>query len=84
MSLDQPGQRSAGATLYGCGDETLERIGLRGDPVANPKNIVEAGAARFTILTPRLLRLEWAEGGKWEDRATFAFPTRNPAARNAG
>ena len=81
MSLDQPGHRTAPSTSRIEKDEILERIGFRGDPVANPKNIVSMGGARFTVLTPRLLRLEWSEVGLWEDRATFAFPVRNGPAQ---
>jgi alpha-glucosidase len=56
--------------------ELFERIRFQGDPVADPGAIVVAGRARFTVLTPRLLRLEWSETGMFEDRATYAFPTR--------
>ncbi len=79
--MDQPGHRTAPSTSRIEKDETLERIGFRGDPVANPKNLVSMGRARFTVLTPRLLRLEWSEAGLWEDRATFAFPVRNGPAQ---
>lgn len=58
-------------------DETLARICFRGEPVANSDNLVRAGRARFTLLTPRLLRLEWSETGQWKDRATYAFPNRS-------
>ena len=54
----------------------FERIRLRGRPVARADSIVERGNTRFTVLAPRLLRLEWSANGKFEDRATFAFPTR--------
>jgi len=46
-------------------------------PVASPKAIVEAGNARFTVLTPRLIRMEWAEDGVFEDRATLGVINRN-------
>lgn len=43
-------------------------------PKANPKAIVQGDKYRFTILTDRLVRYEWAEDGKFEDRAsTFAI-----------
>ena len=58
----------------------FERIRFRGDPVANPESIVTSGDARFTILTPRLLRLEWSETGEFENRSTYAFPTRYVSA----
>ena len=46
------------------------------DPVADPRAVVVAGSARFTILTPQLIRLEWASDGKFEDHASFAFVNR--------
>jgi alpha-glucosidase (family GH31 glycosyl hydrolase) len=42
-------------------------------PVAHPDAIVAGDKYRFTILTDGLLRFEWSEDGKFEDRAsTFA------------
>ncbi|MBN1979403.1 MAG: DUF5110 domain-containing protein [Anaerolineae bacterium] len=56
--------------------ELFDRIRFRGEPLANPKSVVAGERARFTVLTPRLVRLEWSETGVFEDRATYAFPTR--------
>src|SRR4051812_45238119 len=56
----------------------FERIRLPGNPVASPAGIVVRGHARFTVLTTRLIRLEWSADGSFEDRATFAFPNRAP------
>jgi len=56
--------------------ELYERIRFRGQPVAHPGAMVTRGNARFTVLTPRLIRLEWSETGVFEDRCTYAFPTR--------
>jgi alpha-glucosidase (family GH31 glycosyl hydrolase) len=47
------------------------------NPVANPRAVVIVGHARFTVLTPQLLRLEWAADGKFEDHASFVFLNRN-------
>jgi alpha-glucosidase len=55
----------------------LDRVRFRGTPAAHPDSMVVSGKARFTILTPRLLRLEWSETGVFEDRASYAFPTRH-------
>jgi alpha-glucosidase len=55
----------------------FSRVRFRGNPVANAQSIVESGNARFTMLTPRLIRLEWSATGEFEDRSTFAFPTRD-------
>ena len=56
--------------------DLFERIRFRGRPAANPQSVVVAGNSRFTVLTPRLLRLEWSPAGQFEDRGTYAFPTR--------
>ena len=39
-------------------------------PNANPEAIVKGDKYRFTILTSKLIRLEWADNGKFEDRPT--------------
>lgn len=36
-----------------------------------------AGNARFTVLTPEMIRIEYSEDGKFEDKATFAVVNRN-------
>lgn len=54
----------------------FDRIRFRGRPQAHPASMVVRGNVRFTVLTPRMIRLEWAENGRFEDRATYAFPTR--------
>ncbi len=46
------------------------------DPVANPRAIVTVGHARFTVLTSRLIRMEWAADGRFEDHASFVFLNR--------
>jgi hypothetical protein len=56
--------------------ELFERIRFGGNPVAHPGSVVIHGDARFTMLTSRLLRLEWSETGEFEDRSSYAFPTR--------
>ena len=52
-------------------------VAAENDPVANPKAQVIAGNARFTVLTDRLIRMEWAENGQFEDNATLAIINRN-------
>ena len=47
---------------------------LRYDPKPNPGSVVKVGQARFTVLTSRLIRMEW---GDTNDAATFAFINRN-------
>ena len=46
------------------------------DPKADEKAQVVAGNARFTVLTPQMIRMEWSEDGKFEDRATLTFVNR--------
>ena len=45
-------------------------------PVADSKAVVTLGHARFTVLTPELIRMEWAADGKFEDHASLAFINR--------
>jgi alpha-glucosidase len=47
------------------------------DPVADPNAVVTLGNARFTVLTPQLIRMEWAADGKFEDHASFVFLNRH-------
>lgn len=46
------------------------------DPKADAKAEVVAGKARFTVLGSRLIRMEWAADGKFEDRATLGIVNR--------
>ena len=47
------------------------------NPVANPKAVVILGHARFTVLTPEMIRMEWSADGKFEDHASFVFLNRD-------
>lgn len=47
------------------------------NPVANPQAVVVSGNARFTVLTPEMIRIEYSDKGVFEDRATFAIINRN-------
>ncbi len=46
------------------------------NPLADPKAVVTLGNARFTVLTPQLIRMEWSADGKFEDHASFVFINR--------
>src|SRR6185437_14518669 len=46
------------------------------NPVADPKAVVLFGHARFAILTPQLIRMEWSASGRFEDHASFVFINR--------
>ena len=47
------------------------------NPKAADNAVVLAGNARFTVLTPQLIRMEWSEDGIFEDNATLTFVNRN-------
>ena len=49
----------------------------KGDATARKEAVVVSGNARFTVLTPQLIRMEWAEDGVFEDRATLGVVNRN-------
>ena len=42
-------------------------------PLANPDAVITAGNVRFTVLTDRLLRLEYSREARFEDRPSQAF-----------
>ena len=46
------------------------------NPVADSKAVVTVKNARFTVLTPAMIRMEWSPDGQFEDRASFAFVNR--------
>lgn len=45
-------------------------------PVANPKAMVVDGNARFTLLTPELVRMEWSSDAKFVDSPSLVFINR--------
>lgn len=47
------------------------------NPVANPAAVVISGNARFTVLTPEMIRIEYSEKQQFEDRASFVVINRN-------
>lgn len=47
------------------------------NPVANPDAVVTSGNMRFTVLTPRLIRIQYSANKQFEDRATFTVVNRN-------
>ncbi len=47
------------------------------NPVASKDAQVICGNARFTVLTERLIRMEWSEKASFEDHATLAIVNRN-------
>lgn len=47
------------------------------NPIANKEATVISGPARFTVLTNKIIRLEWQEDGNFQDQASFVFINRN-------
>jgi hypothetical protein len=50
-----------------------------GTPAADPAAVVRVGNARFTLLTDRLVRMEWSAKGAFEDSATLVVVNRRMA-----
>jgi len=46
------------------------------NPVADPAAVVTSGNARFTVLTSRMVRIQYSSFALFEDRATFAIVNR--------
>ena len=46
------------------------------NPVADPAAVVVSGNARFTVLTSKMIRIEYSSTKQFEDRATFAIVNR--------
>lgn len=47
------------------------------DPLAKPEAMIQGEKYRFTVLTSRLIRIEYSEEGAFLDDATFAVQNRN-------
>jgi alpha-glucosidase (family GH31 glycosyl hydrolase) len=47
--------------------------------IADPGAVIVSGHARFTILTPQLIRMEWTADGRFEDRPSLVFLNRHLA-----
>jgi alpha-glucosidase (family GH31 glycosyl hydrolase) len=52
---------------------SLDYLHLPFNPIADPAAVVTAGSVRFTVLTSRLLRLEYSPTAAFEDRPSQAF-----------
>ena len=46
------------------------------NPVADPSAVITSGKARFTVLTPEMIRIQYSDRNLFEDRATFAIINR--------
>ncbi len=55
----------------------MSRYDFATDPVADPQGVVAGPGYRFTVLTDGLIRMEWSQDGRFEDRASsFAVRRR--------
>ncbi len=54
----------------------LASVRAADEPTADGAAVVTAGNARFTVLTDRMIRMEYAPDGKFEDRASLTFVNR--------
>ena len=55
---------------------TTQSLFAADDPVADPAAVVTSGRARFTVLTNRMIRIQYSATSRFEDRATFAVVNR--------
>ena len=44
--------------------------------LANPENVIQCEKYRFTVLTSRLIRMEYSETGEFEDHLTTLISNR--------
>ncbi|HVT22429.1 MAG TPA: TIM-barrel domain-containing protein [Mycobacteriales bacterium] len=59
----------------------VPNLAARGGPVrGGPPHAVRAGDARFEVLSPTLIRMEYAPDGQFEDRPTMVARDRRPVA----
>jgi alpha-glucosidase len=75
QTLPMPGQAQAPAHQVAA-QPAAGQVVPPDNPVADPKAIVTVGNARFTVLTPQLIRMEWSADGKFEDHASLVFINR--------
>jgi alpha-glucosidase len=77
-AADLSAQAAASAQARGRAASSAGRAAVEpaDNPVADPKAVVVLGHARFTILTPQLIRMEWSADGRFEDHASFVFINR--------
>jgi alpha-glucosidase (family GH31 glycosyl hydrolase) len=54
----------------------LKTVNAQNDGHANPRAVIHEGNARFTVLTPRLIRLEWDSAGLFNDQPSFVVINR--------
>jgi alpha-glucosidase (family GH31 glycosyl hydrolase) len=65
----------AAAPLFGL-TPLRAQVEPKADGAADPRNVVTDRDVRLTVLTPQLIRLEWAADGRFEDRPSLVFLNR--------
>jgi alpha-glucosidase (family GH31 glycosyl hydrolase) len=64
------------ASLSGIAQQHSQDVSEKDNPIANPTAIIILDHARFTVLTSRMIRMEWDANGKFEDHASLVFINR--------
>jgi alpha-glucosidase (family GH31 glycosyl hydrolase) len=59
---------------------TLPQFQIQFDPLPNPEAVISGQNVRFTVLTNRLIRMEYSPSGEFEDHASQAIWYRNQPA----
>ena len=49
------------------------------NPIADPAAVVTSGRARFTVLTDRMIRIQYSVGEKFEDLSSIIIHERKAA-----
>ena len=62
--------------LAACCGLSLANATAADNPKALPEQEVVCGNARFTVLTPEMIRIEYSDKGAFEDKATFTIVNR--------
>ena len=57
--------------------QTMTGLSIKSNNRKEPKATIIQDNCRFTVLTPRMIRLEWTEDGHFEDRASLVFVNRD-------
>ncbi len=63
-------------TLFTFSAGLTRALAQEDNPVADPKAVVVEGNARFTVLTPQLVRMEWSSDGRFIDSPSLVFVNR--------
>jgi alpha-glucosidase (family GH31 glycosyl hydrolase) len=61
---------------------TLPQFQIKFDPLPNPEAVFQGKDVRFTVLTDRLIRMEYSPTGKFEDMPSQAIWYRNQPVPN--